>query len=441
LAFVDRDQIGLEGHSMGGWTVLAAAAGQPDAYRSMVLEGSSTGKPFAREGSPSWPRNLLLVYSRFDEFAPLMWGVPRALDVGGSPKLEALFGVGAPVRPGRIYGDLALGTARRLTQPVATHPGDHISREAVADAADWFALTLKGGAPRPRSDQIWWVKEAGTGLALLGLAAFGFGLFDLGLCLAPFAPLRGPPPRTRQPRDGRWWTLFLLTAFVPALSFYILPLGLPLFPPGPLLPQSITNTLMLWALINTGLSLLISRVLAAPSPARPRTGGPAQVAAAGALALLTALGLYAVVAFSGLFLVDFRFWVVALKPLSTGQAGAALVYFIPFTLFLFTAMRGVGALTAGTGRAQYVWAPACLSLGFIVLTGGQYLALFATGALPLSFEALNAIVGIQFIPLLIGLGLFLTHAYRRTGDVLAASLFAGLFVTWYMTAGTATHFA
>ena len=45
LPMVDTDQIGLEGHSMGGWTVLAAAAVMPDAYASMVLEGSSTGAP------------------------------------------------------------------------------------------------------------------------------------------------------------------------------------------------------------------------------------------------------------------------------------------------------------------------------------------------------------------------------------------------------------
>jgi pimeloyl-ACP methyl ester carboxylesterase len=57
LPMVDVDQIGLEGHSMGGWTVLAAAAAMPNAYASMVLEGSSTGAPFAQEGSPNWPRN------------------------------------------------------------------------------------------------------------------------------------------------------------------------------------------------------------------------------------------------------------------------------------------------------------------------------------------------------------------------------------------------
>ena len=54
LDFVDKDNIGLEGHSMGGWTVLAAAMAMPNNYKSMVLEGSSTGKPFAADGTPGW---------------------------------------------------------------------------------------------------------------------------------------------------------------------------------------------------------------------------------------------------------------------------------------------------------------------------------------------------------------------------------------------------
>src|SRR6201994_5162669 len=40
LDFVAKNNIGLEGHSMGGWTVLAAAAASPNDYNSMVLEGS-----------------------------------------------------------------------------------------------------------------------------------------------------------------------------------------------------------------------------------------------------------------------------------------------------------------------------------------------------------------------------------------------------------------
>ena len=87
LDIVDKNNIGLEGHSMGGWTVLAAAKAAPDAYKALVLEGSSTGAPFAADGTPTWPRNLAVVFSRFDEFSKLMWGVDRARDVAASPKL------------------------------------------------------------------------------------------------------------------------------------------------------------------------------------------------------------------------------------------------------------------------------------------------------------------------------------------------------------------
>ena len=97
LPMVDKNQIGLEGHSMGGWAVLAAAAAMPDAYQSIVLEGSSTGAPFAQAGSEEWPRNLALVFSQYDEFSKLMWGMDRALDTPQSTKLQSVFGTKSTV--------------------------------------------------------------------------------------------------------------------------------------------------------------------------------------------------------------------------------------------------------------------------------------------------------------------------------------------------------
>ncbi len=435
LPFVDKDQIGLEGHSMGGWTVLAAAAVMPDAYRALVLEGSSTGAPFAKTGTPTWPRNTEVVYSRYDEFAPLMWSAPTAAAVGSTPKLEALFGTTAPVETGRIYGDVGQGAARRLTQPVATHPGDHLSREAVADAADWFALTLKGGTLRPRGDQVWWGKEIGTGLALIGAGALMLGLFDLLLGVAPFKALHAAPAAEPRPRGGRWWTLWLLTAFTPALTYYLLPLALPLIKPSAVFPQGITNILMLWALINVVLALVFGRLLGPKRQRPPQPWGLSLL-----LAVMVVGLLYAVTALAGLVQVDFRFWVVALKPLSGRQAIAALSYLIPFTLFVLVAFRGLDTLAVAPPPSQYAWSAGALAAGFFVLTGVQYLLLFATGALPLAFEALNAIVAIQFVPLLLGLGLLAVHTWRRTGSYAPGGLIGGLFVTWYMVAGTATHF-
>ena len=146
---IDTARLALFGHSMGGWTVLAAAAAMPAAYSSMVLEGSSTGAPFAQDGSTIWPRNLAIVFSRYDEFSKLMWGVARAQDVSTSSKLQSVFGTNAPVAEGRLYGAIAKGTARKLYQPSTTHPGDHVSTVAIGLATEWFAATLIGGTARP----------------------------------------------------------------------------------------------------------------------------------------------------------------------------------------------------------------------------------------------------------------------------------------------------
>src|SRR5438034_2125488 len=192
LEIVDKNNIGLEGHSMGGWTVLAAATAMPNAYKSMVLEGSSTGKPFAEEGTTAWPRNVALVFAQYEEFPVLMWGVDRASNVTQSPKLWALFGTTGAVEPGRIYGDIAQGTARMLFTPAMTHPAEHISPLAIGFSLDWFGKTLQGGTPRPAEDQIWYFKEIGTLIALVGFVALVIGVFD-GLLEAPaFAHLRLP---------------------------------------------------------------------------------------------------------------------------------------------------------------------------------------------------------------------------------------------------------
>ena len=108
LPFVDGNNIGLEGHSMGGWTVLAAAAAMPDAYRAMVLEGSSTGSGFAPEGTAQFPHNLAVVFSRYDEFSQLMWDVPRAA-VASSGKLRTIFATPDQIVPGRVYGSIERG--------------------------------------------------------------------------------------------------------------------------------------------------------------------------------------------------------------------------------------------------------------------------------------------------------------------------------------------
>ena len=59
------------------------------------------------------------------------------------------------VVPGQLYGSIEEGNARILYQPATTHPGDHLSNEAIGYAVDWFQKTLDGGNDLAPSKQIW----------------------------------------------------------------------------------------------------------------------------------------------------------------------------------------------------------------------------------------------------------------------------------------------
>jgi pimeloyl-ACP methyl ester carboxylesterase len=455
LDIVDKNNIGLEGHSMGGWTVLAAAAAMPNDYKSMVLEGSSTGKPFAAEGTTSWPRNVALVFAQYEEFSTLMWGVDLARDVTQSPKLWALFGTQGAIEPGKVYGDIAQGTARVLYTPAMTHPAEHISREAIGYSLDWFAKTLQGGTPRPSDDQIWFRKEIGTLVALIGFVALMLGVFD-GLLEAPlFSRLRLPAvadgtlPAQFSAKDAsssrRWTTAFVLSAFIPALTYYpAFALGGAFVTPSAYLPQGITNQILVWAVLNG----LITLALMPFVPKRAsRTGiiGPSIL-----IALATIIVGYAALWLADLFFkIDFRFWIVALKLMNAKQFLIFLIYLVPFTAFFVIALhvlhRNFSTMGAPRG-ALYLTNILALTLGFIVLLVLQYGTLWLSGKLfnPLpdpGFVPLSTIVAIQFVPLLAICAVIATFTWRRTGSSLPGALICGVFVTWYIVAGTATQAA
>ena len=444
LPMVDTDNIGLEGHSMGGWAVLKAAAAQPDGYKAMVLEGSATGVKLGRalaspEGTPRFPRNLAVVYSRYDEFAPLMWEVPRAWSVGESPKLMALFGTAGAVAPDRLYGTIDDGTARILYTPVTTHPGDHISRSAVADAVQWFGKTLKGG--KSASDDIWLWKEIGTAIALIGVVALMLGTFALLLQLPLFANLAGAPRPLRQRRGPEWWALLAATALIPPLSFYpFMYLGTLALPPSRLFPQAITNQLMVWALLNAAITLLLGLWV---KQARPRSNDHWWNALVIAC-VSVAMGYLALMLSDALFKVDFRFWVVALKLLSARQWSWFFIYLIPFLLFFVIALGALATnlMVWGDGAVtQYATTLVAFAGGFLLFLIAEYAPLFTTGALLVPQEALNAILSIQFVPLLAIVAVIAVYTWRRTNSALPGAFMAGLFVTWYLVAGTAVQFA
>jgi len=438
LDIVDKDNIGLEGHSMGGWTVLAAAAVFPNDYKAMVLEGSSTGAPFAAEGTQQYPRNMALVFSKYDEFSQLMWGVPKAQNVTDSKKLWKVFGVEAPVEPGKIYGSADTGTARVLYAPPVTHPMDHISRQAIGYSLDWFQKNLKGGTPLPADNQIWAWKEAGTLAALAGFVALLLGTFEVLLTLPYFSQLAQGPVAANDGRSWRWWLALALTAFIPVLTFYqFFRWGGLWLKESAFLPQSITNQIVVWAVLNGLITLALTFVLRQKAAFSSRWMPSILIAL-----LTTAVGYGALALADFLFKTDFRFWVVALKLMSSLQFKYFFVYLLPFTAFFLVALRALHAGLAVKGDSaakHYLSNVAALGLGFFIFLAVEYLPLFVNGQLLTASEPLNTIVAIQFFPLLAIVALIATFTYRRTNSYLPGAFISALFVTWYIVAGQATQ--
>ncbi len=439
---VDSDQIGLAGHSMGGGPVLAAARAEPEGYRAVVLVGSAPGL-FGPpdEVRPDFPRNLNVVFGGLDEFSALMWRTPKGTDLPGSEKLKAVFGVASPVEPGRIYGDPALGTARRLDLPRITHPWEHFSSGGVAPAVDWMQARLEGEArPLPAGDQVWVWKEAGTLLALVGAGLLLLGAFELALGLPWLGQLRRSPEPAAAVRGIGGWLALGLTAVLPALTYLpFMKLGALWFPSA-LFPQWVQNQLLAWALANTVLAIVIALFLRRGRPVFsvdiPRSL-VAAVLSVGAVAL-------ALAAVDRLLHVDFRFWVIGFRPLTEARWPIFLAYLPLWTLHCVIVVRGLCALLAVDGasrRLTYLTAAGVMGGGFFVLAALQYATLFATGLLLTPTQPLNVIVALQFIPLLALVGIIAVFTWRRTNSYLPGALICALFLSWYVTSGTANHWS
>jgi len=456
LDLVDTLNIGLEGHSMGGWAVLIAAARAPDDYRSIVIEGSSTGTAGAPDGRPGSPRNLAVVFSRYDEFSGFMWGSPVAADVPAGEKLMSTFGTSSPVEVGRMYGSIEAGTGQIFHQPPVTHPGDHLSRRAIGHAVDWFQATLDGGRELSSDDQIWYWKVFGNLLALIGMVLLIFPVGTLLLQAPVFADLARSPAPSRGATGLSWWVSAGAFTLLPAITLFpFKDLG-GRFRPTALFPQSITNQLLAWAAL-TGAISITAFVVWHLATARKRASSMddygltrdgrlsgAEIVRSFGLAVLVTLIAYAtLVASAAVFTTDYRFWVFAIKPLSGGQFRAGLAILPVFTLFF--GIYGTvlyGQLRRDVGRRTEMATVIALStLGFATLIAVQYAPLFLGGTLWDPTESLWSIIAFQFLPLMSIVGAVTAFFHRKTGQIWVGAFLSGLLVSWIVAASQATHFA
>lgn len=460
LDFVDKNKIGMEGHSMGGWASLAAAIARPDDYKAIVLEGSSTGPPFAAEGSTTYPKNMALVEGTFDEFSLLMWSVPVARNVVNSDKLKKVFGVTETIEPGKIYGSIESGTARVLYQPVTTHPGEHLSPTAIGYAISWFQQTLGEEKTLVSSDQIWLWKEIATLIGLIGCILLIFAAGNLLLQAGYFSSLQGTPQNPKPASGVAWWVAAILMIIIGPLTYFpSTRIAYDKFKQSWLFPQQITNDIVLWLLVITVISVILFVIW---HLFNKKNGGNAisyGLKAAGGSTwkkiglsawfafLVTAVAYLSVMVISYFFTVDFRFWIMPIKPMSATQFKIALRYIIPLALFyLMFAVVLHGQLRSLTGslKKRMLMSAMLGSLGYLILLLVMYIPILAGGVAPFIntiYQTLFVIVAVQLFPLFLLVSLISTYFYEKTGLVYTGVFVNAFFITWYMVAAQATHIA
>jgi len=466
LDFVDKNNIGLEGHSMGGWASLKAAESNPDGYRSLILASSSTGTYGTKEGTPTFPRNTALIYSKYDEFSQLMWNSPIPENITKTDKLKKFFGTAENVEVGKLYGSIEEGTARKLYQPSMVHPRVHFSTEAIGNAMEWMQATLKGGKNLPPSDQIWYWKEFGTLIALIGMVLLLFPVGQFFLRGEFFKELNETPPPRKSISGWGWWLGAVITILLPVplymkmWDFH----GLGILKASYFWPQTITTVLMFWAMSVGLISLVL--LLLWHFLSNQKTGASfvnygfswkdkglewRKIGKSFLLAVIVVFAAYLTLAFSDwAFKTDFRIWVFAIKPMSFFHFKIALAYFIPFAFyFLISGLVLHGQLRRGQ-RGEGDWAGwkemltnvVLMIGGYILYLAYQYTPLFSggTAAVTTRWAPLYSIVMFQFLPIFTIAALVSTYFYRRTGHVFVGAFINAMVVTWIVVAGEATHF-
>jgi hypothetical protein len=176
LDFVDAARIGVMGNSLGAELAYNAALADPS-LSALVISG------FAYDSRATFdtPRNMLMLFGKWDEFRARMVGGDDVAEWMSTPATRHAIADPSP-EIGRTYGRFEDGTARRVVVPRASHLMVAHSEGPIAEALEWMRRALRPDDRYwlPARDQIWHLKEAAT---LVAMVAGFWCLIPLGWLL------------------------------------------------------------------------------------------------------------------------------------------------------------------------------------------------------------------------------------------------------------------
>lgn len=491
LNYVDKDNIGVTGHSLGGgstWTTMQyygqkykaalaeAVASDSDggtaitpAEQEKIKEADkiTAGLPMGsavlfcnEEVLSDIHANVGVIEGQFDENGYVR-PQETAIYQDGDSEVMTLVNSGLAegervdnAKVGTYYGTPADKSLRVFYNPKEIHAWNHFSKTSASYAVEFFTQAFQMENPIPATNQIWFTKEVFNLAGLVGvfLLIVPFAMLLLKVpCFAGLVqpePPRLPAPKTKKARMvffGTWMISILVSwlSFVPMSGMdYIFGASYGLDNSSVIFPQPITNFILAWGIFNglTGLLLffLSYHFFGKKNGTTPEMWGLRisfkQLLQTFALAVCVFGGIYVLVFLADYFFkVDFRFWLLAVKPFSAEKLMIGIRYMVMFFVFYLSGSLAVNAANRIEGQKEWknlIYCGLGNVLGLIIIEGIQYITLFTTGKCHYTGNlTFNPLFVLNLIPLLFGSAWVSRYLFKATGKVwLGAMLNCGFIV-------------
>ncbi len=389
--FVDKENIGLIGHSMGGTYIANAALEYADNVKAIMPWGSgSFVDKMKSSNSEDYKFNVGYINAASDE---MVYFATREVTskLMDSPELKNFVGTDKTIEAGKIYGSFSDQTARVIYTPNASHIGNIICRDSIGALCSFFSMAMPTGVEKDSTDQVWMYKETFCVLGTIALFAFvislGFVFADSSL----FASVKNPMALSTEDKSNKWIKLVLLLVAiaVPALTLHKVGLNLAAKKANSFMPMNWANVVAGLAVVNAAILLVIfvlwyfifGKKNGAKISGYGFSAGNGKKTCTMILAsVLLAVSLVAVMyiivnLIYALFKIDFRFWQFGVMPISLSRFAKILGYLICY-LFAFGVMNVVGIAFAGVGKEEGKKSVALqYLLGWLIGAGGYLVIL------------------------------------------------------------------
>ncbi|NMM94235.1 alpha/beta hydrolase [Bifidobacterium oedipodis] len=479
LPYVQSDQIGVAGHSVGGQAANnAVRLDNEEATQSIQAVYLVSSEPVYKDQDQEWAnvygnRDVGVYYTTYDHvyFTTVNAdGTPvKAADWLTSDSAKSLFSfgddpadfAGDQVVPGQWYEREIDGrtAVREVTQANEIHPQAQDGDGAVAAVCDFFQASFE--APRYRlgaNQTVRWYQLFNV-LGLFAVLAFAINLIGSLTHLKLFASLRAgenaslaPPPADRPGKIWFWGLTIANCAFAFVSISLIFKFGLGYFNTQ-VLAQQPSNIYAFWALANGLFMFLTSfvsyRLYARKHGATMRSWGlriPWRDFGKSLLVVVIALlGILAMVELANrVFRTDFRYYLWGLRDVPM-QVWPTFLAYLPFFL-VFGLSVSIALNSAYHCRIAHekewvndLFFAVMNMVPALLITVIGYWIFAQTKVAPTIFGSNYTFTyTINAIPVFPVIVVFIRRAFKRCNNPYIPGLLAGALMCWFQTACSVT---